>query len=441
MTRENKPFMKHRQIKVFLSLFAYMLLAYGIQAQNTDLQKGMENYTNGDYEKALEYLTLAIRDDRTLTSEMLAEAYYYRGLTYIRLYNEALSGNNTRSQKLYKDAVLSAYRDYKASLGYDDGKFWKPIDLEMKNLHHPLLQEGLTSLNAYNQLVYQGKSDPELLQRAEDYLVSAHEIRETYLVCDLLGQVNLDKGLKQEAAGFFSKSEKLYTEKLPEEPDFLMAYVLYRLAAIHKSENIRLALQDDQRGLNLMESEHERFLLMKDQMPAVKSGKMEDQYLLAIKDLNSLKLDLYLSDSSLYVEAIHVFEEELARKPGDVSLMIGYASLLEKTDKEKAIGVYLKALEIDPGQPIALFNTGALYYAKGKDLFETAQKTDNDRQYKILTDEANHDFTLAKEYFEKTLELDPGSIETINALKTIAFILDDQEGYHKYEEMENQAGK
>ena len=32
----------------------------------------------------------------------------------------------------------------------------------------------------------------------------------------------------------------------------------------------------------------------------------------------------------LYVEALHVFEEELSKKPGDIDLLIGYASLLGK---------------------------------------------------------------------------------------------------------------
>ncbi len=74
----------------------------------------------------------------------------------------------------------------------------------------------------------------------------------------------LDKGQKQEAADYFSRSEKLYTEKLPDEPDFLMAYVFYRLAALHKEDDIRLAMQDNQRGIRLMESEHARFLAVKD---------------------------------------------------------------------------------------------------------------------------------------------------------------------------------
>ena len=163
-----------------------------------------------------------------------------------------------KSRKFIKMPLLLAYQDYKKSLGYDNGDQWKKIDLEIKNLHHALLQEGLASLNEYNDLVFNGKTDPEILARAEDYLVSAHEIRETYLVCDLLGQVYLDKGQKQEAAGYFTKAEKLYSEKLPQEPDFLMAYVFYRLAAIHKPDSIRLAMQDDQRGLILMESEHDK---------------------------------------------------------------------------------------------------------------------------------------------------------------------------------------
>ncbi|MFA4862757.1 MAG: tetratricopeptide repeat protein [Bacteroidales bacterium] len=412
-----------------------------VVAQKTKLQQGKDYFMDGSYSKALELFNQTVSQDRSLTPEMLSEAYYYRGLTYVRLYDESYTGEDKEAQKLYIDALLSAYRDYKKSMSYDHGDQWKKIDLEIKNLHHALLQEGLASLNEYNDLVFNGKTDPKLLARAEDYLVSAHEIRETYLVCDLLGQVYLDKGQKQEAAGYFTKAEKLYTEKLPEEPDFLMAYVFYRLAALHKPDSIRLAMQDNQRGLILLESEHERFLALKNKLTPVRAQQMEEQYQLALRDLNNLKLDLYLSDSELYVEALHVFEEELAKNPGDIDLLIGYASLLEKSDKDKAILTYQKALQVDPNNAIVLFNLGALYYAKGKALFDTAQNSSDNKQFELLSEGALANFEKARPFFEQVLIEDPSSLETIQALKTIAFILDDQPSYLKYQDMESKLGR
>jgi tetratricopeptide (TPR) repeat protein len=429
------------KLKLPFVFIAASILFTSAMAQTSRLQQGMDNFSAGNYEKALEYFNLAILQEKSLPAEIVCQAYYYRGLTYVRLHNEAFTGDDKALQKLYNDAILSAYKDYKASLGLDDGKLWKQIDLEIKNLHQPLLEEGLASLNAYNESVFQGKPEPKLLSRAEEFLESAHEIRESYLVCDLLGQVYLDKGQKPEATEYFLKSEKLYTEKLPDEPDFLMAYVFYRLAAIHKPEDVRLAMQDNQRGLNLIESEYTRFVMMRDKMAPARAKQMEEQYRLAIKDLNALKLDLYLSDKDLYVEALHVFEEELEKKAGDADLLVGYASLLEKTDKEKAIITYQRAIAVDSTNAIALFNIGALYYAKGKDLFETAQKTDDNKQYDLLAEGAGNYFKQARPYFERALAADPGSAETIQALKTIAFVLDDQEDYLKYQQMEGAPGK
>jgi len=168
---------------------------------------------------------------------------------------------------------------------------------------------------------------------------------------------------------------------------------------------------------------------------------MEEQYQLATRDLNNLKLDLYLSDSALYVEAMHVFEEELLKNPADIDLLIGYASLLEKSDKVKAIRTYRKALEVDPQNAIALFNLGALYYAKGKTLFDLAQKTSDNKQYDILLEEALSNFEIARPFFEQALAVDPSSLETLQALKTIAFVVDDQPSYQKYQEMESKLGK
>ena len=428
--------------RIFIVLFiAGMTWMNPLAAQVSKLQLGKNHFMNGEYTKALEYFDQTILQGRSMTPEILMEAHYYRGLTYVRLHNEAFSGDNKEDQRLYKDALLLAYKDYKASLGYDNGSLTEKIDLELKNLYHSLLQEGLASLNEYNDLVYNGKSDTKLLARAEDYLVAAHEIRESYLVCDLLGQVWLIKGQKQDAVDYFTRSERLYMEKLPEEPDFLMAYVFYRLAAIHKTDDIKLAMQDDQRGINFLESEYSRFLAGKDKLTPARAQKMEEQYLLASQDLNDLKLDLYLSDTDQYAKALHVFEEELSKNPENIDVLIGYASLLEKSDKQKAILTYEKALSLDTHNAIILFNLGALHYARGKDLFDTAQNATDDAQFKILMDEAIAGFERARPYFEQALAEDPASLETIQALKTIAFVLDDQEAYLKYQGMESKIGQ
>ncbi len=423
------------QIIFFLIMFG----GWNLHAQvNTDdLQQGMENFTSGNYEEALEYLDSAITRDKSLSPDMLSKAYYFRGLTYLRIHREVFASDDQSRQKLYKDAILLSYKDFKSSLGYDDGTLWQQIDLEIKNLHHPLLQEGLISLNEYNKLAGKGNAASGLLDRAGQFLLAAREIRETYLVSDLLGQVYLHEGKLSEAETCFLKSEKLYTDKLPAEPDFLMAYVFYRLAVIHKPENVRNSLQDIQRGVKLIESEHARFDTIRVKLSPERVGQMENQYRQAMRDLRDLKLDLYLDDNDLYVEAVHAFEQELSTSPDDTRLLTGYASLLEQTDREKAITVYLKVLSLDPQQSIALFNLGALYYSKGKELLETAGKTADDQQYQILLNGATDNFKLSRDYFEMALAGDPGSLETVQALKTIAYILDDKEDYLRYQEMES----
>ena len=412
-----------------------------VSAQTPKLQQGIDHFMDGSYYKAMEYFNQIVAAGRTLSPEELTQAYYYRGLTYIRLYNEAYSGDSKEDQKTFRDALLNAYRDFKSSLGYDDGKNWKQIDLEIKNLHHPLLQEGLISLNTYNDLVFNKKPDQKVLARAEDYLLAAHEIRESYLVCDLLGQVYLDKGQQEEAAAYFGKSEKLYTENLPEQPDFLMAYVFYRLAAIHKQDSIRLAMQDNQRGMNFLESEYTRFIFMKDKLEPARAKEMESQYRQALQDLNNLKLDLYLANTDEYVEALHVFEGQIVAEPENVDVLVGYASLLEQSDKEKAILTYKKALGMDPENPIALYNLGALYYSKGKEMLKTAGKTTDDAQYNLLTEEAMSNFRTGRGYFEQAFAGDPESVDIIQALKSIAFILDDQVSYNKYKDLESKYNK
>ena len=425
-----------RKIFHITILSVILLSGISVQAQLMQFEQGKKNFMDGQYYKALEFFTQAISQARPGNEDMLTEAYYYRGLTYIRLHGEAFTGDDKELQKKFEDALLLAFYDFKSSLRYDKGSYWQKVDLEMKNMHHLLLAEGLKSLNEYNDLVYNGKTDQKKLKRAEEYLTAAYEIRDTYLVNDLLGQVCLDKGQKPEAKAYFTHSIQLYTENLPDEPDFLMAYVFYRLAAIDKQDSIRIAIQAVDRGLNLMRTEYDRYRFMRDKLTEARAAEMQEQYELAVHDLDNIKLDLYLSSPDLYIEALHVFEEQIMADPENEDLLIGYASLLERTDKEKAIETYHKVLLKHPDQKLALFNIGALYYGKGREMFELAQGEKDSKQFKILTDEAMNDFDLARPYFEKVIALDPNSLDAILALKTIAYILDEQDDYLKYQQME-----
>jgi hypothetical protein len=50
-------------------------------------------------------------------------------------------------------------------------------------------------------------------------------------------------------------------------------------------------------------------------------------------------------------------------------------------------------------------------------------------------------FKTAKPYFEQALAVEPESLEVIQALKTIAFILEDETDYQKYKELETRYSK
>jgi tetratricopeptide (TPR) repeat protein len=426
--------MKHKFLLILLIITN--LTAF---AQLMQFQQGKKYFMEDDYVKAMEYFNQAIAQERSGNKELLTEAYYLRGLTWIRLHGEAYASDNIQEQKRYSDAMLSAFRDFKSSLANDNGQFTRQIDIEMKSLHHPLLQEGLKSLNDYNDLVYNGKTDQKLLARAEDYLSAAHEIRDTYLVNDLLGQVALDKGKKEDAVRFFRQAIALYTGHLPDEPDFLMAYVYYRLAALHKTDSIRIAMQETEAGIKLMKEEHARFEELREQIGPKRARQMQEEYELGLTDLENMKMDLYLSDPALYVEAVHAFEQKLNETPDNINLLIGYASLLERSDEPKAIKTYEKVIAIDSGQVIALFNLGALHYGNGKESLELAQKTTDDQQFAILMEDAIASFELARPFFERVMTLEPGSLDSIRALKTIAFVTDDRTAYDYYDTLEKQA--
>lgn len=71
-------------------------------------------------------------------------------------------------------------------------------------------------------------------------------------------------------------------------------------------------------------------------------------------------------------------------------------------------------------------------------MFDLAQKTSDNDLFSQLLDEATLSFETAKPYFEKVLEIDPNSLDAIQALKIIAFVLDDKEDYLKYQSLEKE---
>jgi tetratricopeptide (TPR) repeat protein len=187
-----------------------------------------------------------------------------------------------------------------------------------------------------------------------------------------------------------------------------------------------------QAGKKLITEEYRRVLTSSSSAIVSQRERLEKDYLQAINDLHTLELETLLKSQTKIAEAQAVFKSELKQNPGDVNLMIAYASLFEKTDAGVAIEYYKKALEKDPGNAIAEFNLGVVYYNQGQKYFDQGVRAEDEDKQDVNVAKAREYFKLARPVFEKVLESNPDDQDAIAAMQLICFALDDFEGYQFY---------
>ena len=408
--------------------------------QDLRFTSGMEYYKGGKYNLALEEFNGALQNPARLSREVLPQAYFFRALTEVRLYNNAIISGGSDTTADNRSYLLDAYNDYKSALLNDDGNWWKKIDTELKNLTPYLLRIGLEALNNSNDLKGKGKVFQGEAEVAEEFLSAAKDIDETYLVNDLLGQAEMNLKKYPAALSDFARSEDLYRSKPPDIPDFLIGYVLFRMAEIQYKEkgDVTRALNDIQRGKELVQKEYDRLRKMQAEKNSGELKEAENKYIGVYKDLTDMEIQLLMQSPEKYQQAVSLFENQIRNNPNDPDLYIGYASMLEKTDPDKSLEMYKKALQLDSNNITALFNAGAMLYNKAREYYEQSGQEKNSDKFKILMDEALDDFGRAKPYFEKYIALSPDSSEALEALKSIAMVLDDQSSYTKYKQMLDQ---
>ena len=149
-----------------------------------------------------------------------------------------------------------------------------------------------------------------------------------------------------------------------------------------------------------------------------------------------MELQIYLSSPDKLQEALRRFEIAIKDNPGDYYTHAAYATLLESVDKPKAIGMYERAIQIDPTKELCYYNLGALQSNIAKEYYDKANAEKDYDKSDAFRKEGDDRMKLAKPFFEKALEINPKSIGTVNALKQISVTLSLMDDYKKYKDME-----
>jgi tetratricopeptide (TPR) repeat protein len=383
---------------------------------------GVVHYQQGEFDKAIEALDLALEDVTLLQDKNVPKAYYYRALALKQRYAKALNEKDAEWINTHIDCWLQIYGDLVEARKADDGTWEGRISPELEIAYGQLVRIGLAQLNTYNDF---GRT--EVLPSAIEHFRCASLIQPNdYVAKDLLAQAYLAHKDSVNAAMHFDLASMAFKAHPPEQPDLLIAYVYYRLALLDRYyyRVINKALDRIHEGQAVLEKEWARV-----QDAGAVSGK-RSQYENAVADLRSFELDCYLNAPHKLHEAIPRFRQACAVDPNNYNIHVALASLFERESPDSAVVWYKKAIAIDSTRQHAWFNLGAVYNNMASELFQAANASDDYAEIERLNGEIDDLFRKAMPCFEHAYGIDPGDASSFQALKQIYARLDLMDKYN-----------
>jgi len=150
------------------------------------------------------------------------------------------------------------------------------------------------------------------------------------------------------------------------------------------------------------------------------------------KDILIEMVNLYI-DSDRKSEAVTALNDAIALDPNNVALVYTAGTIYENMeDFENAEKQYLKALELDGSDVNSLSAIGGLYFNKGADVNNAANKLDfGDPKYDSMVAESKDYFKKAVPYLEKATEAKPDNVTYWIALKDAYGKAGDVENFKK----------
>ena len=137
---------------------------------------------------------------------------------------------------------------------------------------------------------------------------------------------------------------------------------------------------------------------------------------------------VYISASSVYLrmgyneKASELLNSALTKWGDDASFQL-FLGIAYENDKQydKAEAAYLKALELNPDYPEAIYNTGAFYVNKGIRLKDEANALplEEEAKYEELDAQSRDVFNKALPYLQKVMEAQPENINVMMTLRDV----------------------
>jgi cytochrome c-type biogenesis protein CcmH/NrfG len=435
---EMKSFNSKNSFRVGLFLFSFFLFPFllsGCGTKNPGLTsaKIYLGLTPPDYEKAMEQLQLAVKQDslngeahvllgkiygdRKMYEEMLTEfdkagkcklkptdieeINQTKKQKWIEVFNSGITlGKRLKRVDQYKLELLtdfSKYSGYKDSLkaisselGNDDRFTWD--NYQMFSQAKPALEELENAL------------DERTIHRYETAILIDSTRYEPFLN---LAAEYVRKDQLEKALGYYQQAYQLK----PDDPNVMNDYAITLLSAnkFVEAENLyEKILQKDSTNVNALVNLAMIYARKDDTEMAISTYSRIISIDPDYKDAYFNQGLLFLTKTQEKSSVVKSYKDSLAKKSKDKELLSRYQSAWEDYNQVfvKVEADLQKTSQIDPNDKDAFFHLGLLYLSRAQILDAGARQ--------------DSDFAQVESFFKKSLELDPQDTE---ALKYLGFTL------------------
>jgi tetratricopeptide (TPR) repeat protein len=376
-------------------IFAVSIASFG---QNNKVVAAYNYLQKETLDKALESIESAVRHRKTKDDE---KAWFYRGNVYVALYYT----QNEAYKNLVTNPLDSALKSYEKSLQLDDKEKYKVDVLDrIKLLSEGFFNEGVTQYNEKKNYSEAFKNFKKSMDLSKQYKAETDTIQKisTYYAANSL---ELD-GKAAEALPYYKEALEIGYRN----PS------LYSALARVSTETI----QDTVQALNYLSQGRKVYpddfnLIIAETNIFLAQGNTE-------KALENLKIAVKKDTSNATIWfAVGTNYERMMNQQDVDSLKTAFMN--------EAINAYEKALEINPDYFKAVYNLGAIYTNRARDLEIIAGNIPFDQQekYDSVKKLASENLEKARPYLEKALEIEPDDLDVMRVLKEIYARTNDKE--------------
>lgn len=308
----------------------------------------------------------------------------------------------TFTKPLYEETLNEAYQNFKKVVELDSkNKSKKDLKTLLEKLKYHFITEGS---NVYAKKDY---------AKSHEYFVKAIEIGEMPLVSYVDTVMIYYAGLSAQLNKDYEQAITLY-KKAIDYNSYLDGNVYYNAYDAYK------AMDKAEDGLSFLEKGFVQFP----------------------KNQNILYgLINYYLEKGENPEVVLEYINEAIKTDDNYSLHFAKGTLYDKLGNfENAIAAYNKAIELKPDFFDAVYNLAALYFNKGVEFLEEANKVParEVEKYDVLIGKSNVEFKHSIPYMERALEIEPTNMQTLESLRNLYFRYrtESEETMKKYEEID-----